>query len=138
MMQQLRSDAYDRPANWISNLLCFGYGECRPPRSGGEGEGVPKSMQVPASAQAMETPALSAYPNPAGAWANLVYELKTAPDNAYIGIRDAAGKEVARIPVDRGNGQTVWDTRQVAAGTYTAELINDGSTVGTVKIIVKQ
>jgi hypothetical protein len=35
-LKALIVEQYDRPANWISNLLCLYYGECRAPRTGGE------------------------------------------------------------------------------------------------------
>lgn len=57
---------------------------------------------------------------------------------AFLTIRDITGKEVARIAVDRAEGQTVWDTRAVAPGTYTVELVNGGASKGTVKLVVKQ
>lgn len=137
-LRALRDGGYDRPGEWAQNLLCFGYGECRPPRTGGAGQGVPKSMHIASGQAATEAPALSTYPNPAVAWANVVYRMKAVPDQAYIAIRDMAGKEMARIPVDRSDGQAVWDTRAVAPGAYTVELVNDGNSLGTVKIIVKQ
>lgn len=138
MMREQRPKTYDQPAEWAQNILCFGYGECRAPRSGGSGERVPKAMRIATGQSEVETPALSAYPNPAGAWANLVYEMKAAPDHAYLAIRDITGKEVARIPVQRAEGQAVWDTREVAPGTYTVELMNAGASAGSVKIMVKQ
>lgn len=136
-LRNLAADTYDQPGEWAQNILCFGYGECRPPRSGGSGERVPKAMRIATAQSEVEKPALSAYPNPAGAWANLVYEMKAAPDHAYLAIRDAAGKEVARVPVDRAEGQSVWDTRSVVAGTYTVELLNGGSSLGAIKLVVK-
>lgn len=136
-LRNLAADAYDRPAEWAQNILCFGYGECRPPRSGGDGEGTPKAMRIPLAHAEEPTPALNAFPNPAGTWANLDYDLKGQPQGAYLAIRDITGKELARIPVNRAEGQAVWDTRQVNAGTYTVELMNNGSPVGAIKLVVK-
>ena len=140
-LNQLRTlafEQYDRPAEWAQNILCFGYAECRPPRTGGEGEGVPKAMRIPADQQVTETSAFSVYPNPAGSWANFLYDLKGTPEQAFLAIRDITGKEVVRIPLDRTEGQTVWDTRAVTPGTYTVELVNGGASKGTVKLVVKQ
>ena len=137
MMREQRPDAYDRPAEWAQNILCFGYGECRPPRTGGDGKGAPKSLRVPVAGMTVVDHALSVYPNPAGAWANLVYHLQGDTDNAFITIRDIVGKEITRIPVAQAEGQAVWDTRTVAPGTYTVDLVNKGVALTSVKLVVK-
>ncbi|GEM_PF-2761548 len=52
--------------------------------------------------------------------------------------RDATGREVEMIPISSTEGQAVYDTRRLAPGTYTIELVNGGNTVGTAKLVVKQ
>lgn len=136
-LRNLRDGYYDLPAEWAQNILCFGYGDCRPPRTGGDGEGAPKSLRVPVAEMAVVDHALSVYPNPAGAWANLVYHLQGDPDNAFIAIRDIAGKEITRIPVEQTEGQAVWDTRAVVPGTYSVDLVNKGVAHSSVKLVVK-
>lgn len=42
------------------------------------------------------------------------------------------------MPVEQGEGQQVWDTRQVVPGTYMVELTNAGRILGTAKVVVKQ
>ncbi len=81
---------------------------------------------------------LTIYPNPASLYATLAYDLKAAPDKAYLSIRDAVGKEIQRLPVQAAEGQTVWDTRSISPGAYTVELVNGGRTLGTAKLIVKR
>ena len=56
--------------------------------------------------------------------------------DAWLAIRDIAGRELARIPVAQADGQAVWDTRAVAPGTYTVELMNAGASLSTVKLVV--
>lgn len=70
--------------------------------------------------------------------APLEYTLNGAPDQAYLSIRDMQGREIVREPVSRSEGQVVWDTRAVAPGTYTVELMNRGIAAGSIKIVVKQ
>ena len=136
-LKNLRDGGYDRPGEWAQNILCFGYGECRPPRTGGDDKGTPKALRSHVEQMAEAAPALSAYPNPAGAWANLAYTLKGTPNHAYLAIRDAEGKEVERVAIDRAEGQSVWDTRSVAPGAYMVEIVNGGASVGSVKLVVK-
>ena len=137
-LKNLRDGGYDLPGEWAQNILCFGYGDCRPPRTGGDDVGAPKAMRLANTTTEAFPPVLSVYPNPAGAWANLSYNLKAVASEGYIAIRDIAGKEVARIPVERTEGQAVWDTRAVAPGTYTVDLVNGGVSVGATKLVVKQ
>lgn len=112
-LRNLRDDYYDRPAEWAQNILCFGYGDCRAPRTGGDDEGGLKRMGMPLHTGNEVEPALSAYPNPADAWTTLQYRLDGMPQEAWLVFRDITGREVARMPVGQGEGQQVWDTRQV-------------------------
>ncbi len=128
---------YDHPANWAQNLLCFGYGDCRAPQSGGKDDGL-KAMRKPVNQAAKAEPALSVFPNPANTFATLAFDLKGTPNKAFLSIRDIAGKEIAQLPVTDAMGQTVWDTRSVAPGAYTIELVNAGVIQSVAKLIVKQ
>ena len=136
-LHNLMDGYYDHPATWAQNLLCFGYGDCRAPQSGGKDGGV-KAMRKPTATTKRAEPMLSVFPNPANTFATLAYNLKSAPDKAFLSIRDMAGKEIAQLPVTDAMGQTVWDTRSIAPGAYTIELVNAGVTLGTTKLIVKQ
>ncbi len=136
-LRSLRDGGYDLPGEWAQNILCFGYADCRPPRSGGESAGSPKSLPQAAVQSVQAGPQLGAFPNPAGAWTTVQYDLKARADQAYLCIRDVTGKEWARLPVERPAGQSVWDTRAVAPGAYSAELVNAGHIVATVKLIVQ-
>lgn len=135
-LHSLMDGYYDHPANWAQNLLCFGYGDCRSPLSGGNGGA--KARRIPVEPAEQIIPALSVFPNPANTFATLAFDLKDMPNKAFLSIRDLAGKEIAQLPVTDAVGQTVWDTRSVAPGAYTIELVNAGVTLGTVKLIVKQ
>ncbi|MCO5276333.1 MAG: hypothetical protein M9900_15620 [Flavobacteriales bacterium] len=137
-LRALAADAYDRPAEWAQNILCFGYGECRPAPSGGDDNGGMKAMRKPVGASQATTPALSIFPNPATVFATFAYTLPRTPGTAWLAVRDITGRELARIPVAQAEGQAVWDTRAVAPGTYMVELVNDGVSLGTVKLVVKQ
>ncbi len=136
-LRALAADAYDRPAEWAQNILCFGYGECRPAPSGGDDKGGLKAMRKPVGASQANTPALSIFPNPATVFATFAYTLPRTPGAAWLAVRDITGRELARIPVAQAEGQAVWDTRTVAPGTYTVELLNDGASLATIKLVVK-
>lgn len=135
-LRVLAADAYDRPAEWAQNILCFGYGECRPAPSGGDETGGLKAMRKPVGGAATTKPALAVFPNPATVFATFAYTLSKTPGAAWLATRDITGREMSRIPVSQAEGQAVWDTRTVAPGTYTVELMNDGVSLGTVKLVV--
>lgn len=136
-MQRQRSDAYDRPANWISNLLCFGYGICRPTLTGGDQRAQPRLVPM-ASPQAAPSAQLDVYPNPAASWVTFRYDLQCEPEQAELVVRDAAGRTVYHVALQASEQQQLWDTREVASGTYSVVLMNAGRELRTVKLIVKQ
>ena len=136
-LQTLVYTGHDRATEWARNLLCFGYGICRAPLTGGNGN-TPRSVIAQDDASTPDPVALSVYPNPASSYTTLAYDFMAAPDKAYLSIRDAVGKEVQRLPIQAAEGQTVWDTRSISPGAYTVELVNGGKTLGTAKLIVKR
>lgn len=139
-LQALMGDAYDRPATLIGNLLCFGYGICRSPLTGGEEDGEPKSLPyTPLPHGRMEVQAtLLLHPNPASTWVALDYDLLVEPTDAALVIRDLTGREVYRKALRDRKQQVVWDTRQAAPGSYTVVLLNSGQQLRTEKLIIRQ
>lgn len=127
---------YDRPAEWAQNLLCFGYGRCRAPLTGGFDRPQPRMVAV-ATADAPTSAGLSIHPNPANSWVAFNYNLQALPDHAELIVRDAAGREVYRAALQASEQQQLWDTREVASGTYNAVLVNSGHLLCTEKLIVK-
>jgi len=135
-LTSLIADQYDRSATWAQNLLCFHYGNCKPPMTGGDGR--PKSAvrgRQPLLAQ--DQPLLAVMPNPATTWATFTVTLTTEPNNAFVVVRDQQGRLMTQLPVNNASMQLVWDTREVAPGMYTVELVNRGSRMHTEKLIVK-
>src|SRR5690606_438211 len=135
----LAGAAYDRPATFITNLLCFGYGICRPPSTGGD-DGTPKSLprtELPAAGKLVQA-LLAIHPNPADAWVAFDYDLLVPPDDAQLVIRDITGREVYRKVLLEARQQVVWDTRMMAPGTYTATLINGKQLLRSEKIVIRQ
>lgn len=135
-LEAMVSGGHDRPSVWAQNLLCFHYGRCTSPYTGGEA--MPKSLTSGATPHPeKEEPQLVVSPNPATAWATFDYVLRTAPDNAWIAVMDVQGRTMERMPITNEEGQMVWDTRRVPAGVYTIDLLNKGRRLHTEKLIVK-
>jgi hypothetical protein len=135
----MAGSTYDRPATFITNLLCFGYGICRPPSTGGD-DGTPKSLprtELPAAGKLVQA-LLAIHPNPADAWVAFDYDLLVPPDDALLVIRDITGREVYRKVLLEARQQVVWDTRMMAPGTYTATLINGKQLLRSEKIVIRQ
>ncbi|MBL7963676.1 MAG: T9SS type A sorting domain-containing protein [Flavobacteriales bacterium] len=137
-LQGLIEDAYDRPAAVISNLLCFGYGICRPPLTGGDGA-EPKSLVFTPkpTMSGNEQPVLKIHPNPASTWVALDADLRTPPVDAFLVVRDITGREVFRTLLNQQQQQIVWDTRHIAPGTYAVVLVNGRQQVRTEKLVVR-
>ena len=136
-LEGLIADAYDRPANWISNLLCMSYHKCRAPLTGGK-LGDPKSrfLDVGTTDVAPKNIFRTA-PNPANSWVTFTYTFRAAPKNAYINVQDAVGKEVAQLTMPNEQGQLVLDTRQLGSGVYTVRYSNAGAVEQVDKLIVQ-
>lgn len=120
-LESLRVNAYDRSANWISNLLCVAYHSCRAPLTGGD-VGTPKSRR--ASSQiahdAPNGPSFRTAPNPAQAWVTFTYDFQTHPvEGAFVVVQDAVGRQIVALPMQNSQGQLVMDTRELAKGMYT-------------------
>lgn len=81
--------------------------------------------------------ALLLHPNPASAWVAIDYDLLVEPTHAAIVIRDIAGREVKRIALREQQQQVVWDTRQMAPGTYVATLYHGQRALRTEKIVLQ-
>ncbi len=138
-LQALMGEAYDRPATWISNLLCFGYQLCRPPLTGGEEDGERRPMpytSLPAKG-AIAQAVLRIHPNPASTWVALEYDMLVEPTNAALVIRDLTGREVYRTSLPDQQQEVVWDTRQTTPGSYTVVLLNAGRQLCTEKLIIR-
>lgn len=131
-----RSDAYDRSANWISNLLCYGYGICRAPLTGGI-EGPPQSFRRPQQGVALPEFEFGTAPNPADAWVTFNYRFTTAQDHAFISVRDPLGRELTILPMKNERGQLVLDTRELAKGLYTVAYLAGDRVLQLDKLIIQ-
>jgi hypothetical protein len=72
----------------------------------------------PASLEKLSGIEITVVPNPAKDWAAFNYTLPENATSGVIVISDAAGREVASMPVSGKQGQQIWDTRRVKPGVY--------------------
>jgi len=136
-LEVLIAGAYDRPATWAQNLLCFAYDRCRSPLTGGTGDRRPSILQhtvPPGSA----LPNLSVMPNPATTWLAMNIRLNSAPDRAFVRVRDVMGRVAWQGAVGAMEQQVLWDCRGIEPGSYTVELVNAGAIVATTKLITQR
>lgn len=126
----------DRPALWAQNLLCFGYGECYSPCTG-KGA-AQKALKRPRPVPVKEEPSpLTVYPNPATTYVTFAYTLPEEAKDAVLVLRSMEGREVKRMPLTAKVGQQLLDTRTLAPGTYSVELLNDGTRLATERLVIK-
>lgn len=78
---------------------------------------------------------ISAKPNPASEWASFSYKIPGSSENGYIIIRDMNGIQVTIFEVAGGEGQQLWDTRNVKPGLYIYS-IHAGDLIKSGKITV--
>jgi hypothetical protein len=130
-------EVYDRPSTWAWNILCFGYGHCRPTPSGGEQREQRAFMPVAEDAPAEAPQLLSVQPNPAGSFTVFQFTLPVELKQGVLVVHDALGRELDRLPANGREGQVLWDTRRLQPGTYSVELINDGQRAAVERFVVK-
>lgn len=59
------------------------------------------------------------------------------PKNAMVVVRDAQGRIMHQDLVKTAEMQLVWDTRTLAPGLYSVELLEDGKRLQTERLIVQ-
>jgi hypothetical protein len=136
-LEVLIGGAYDRPATWMQNVLCFHYGRCRTPMTGGDEEAPKSLMQQSNSFATPVMPTLRVHPNPAVSWAAIDYDLLAEARSAMIVVRDVLGRPVEQFTLGGRSSQVVLDTRPLAKGLYTVELLNGGRILQVEKLIVE-
>jgi uncharacterized delta-60 repeat protein len=83
-------------------------------------------------------PPFSAYPNPARASVIFAYDRKDGEQQGRIEVRDLAGRMLTTLMMSGHHGQQVWDTREVAPGTYVVQYFSDTQLLHTEKLIIQQ
>lgn len=117
------------------NLLCFGYGQCTPPVTGGSMQ--PRSQWTGRSTATVAPVVLRAYPNPASVFVTLEHQVDARLKNAYLRMCDMTGRELERRNVAASPGQELWDTRRLSPGVYSVEFYNGTELLGSQKVVVQ-
>jgi hypothetical protein len=137
-LEALIGEEQDRPAVWISNLLCYHYERCRTIHSGGEEVGDPKNARAVTVVDPMPTATLRLAPNPSTNWMSIDHVLPGTDEEGRLVVRDIMGRVVYTTLLTTHAGQHVWDTRRTTAGTYSVELLDaSGGTVLVERAVVQ-
>ncbi len=120
-LQALRANQFDRPANWISNLLCMYYADCRAPRTGGDPGGDKRIQPTTTRQTEARANVILIAPNPTQSWATVTYTLLEEPTDGRIVVKDLFGRVVITERMAGTQGQVVLDTRPLSKGVYTVE-----------------
>jgi len=137
-LEGIIADQRDRPATWAQNILCFYYGKCRAPLTGGDG-GTPKSRRSNgASIPVQWVSNLRMYPNPANNYVVFEVDLGAEAQHAAIVIEDITGRSLQRLIISNKEQQLAFDTRALAPGSYTVQLLNGSRRLETKNLIIRQ
>jgi hypothetical protein len=136
-LKTLSVEQYDRPANWISNLLCLYYSECRSPLTGGNVGGEKSLRPAVISKEELVQNAILLAPNPTQTWATVTYTLTKEAIDGLIEVKDAMGRPVLSERLVGKQGQVVLDTRPLAKGAYVVQCSADGVVLVTERLIVQ-
>ncbi|HOZ41384.1 MAG TPA: NosD domain-containing protein [Flavobacteriales bacterium] len=136
-LKALIVEQYDRPANWISNLLCLYYGECRAPLTGGEVGGQKSLRPTVMNEEEVSKNVIVIAPNPAQSWATVTYTLQEVPVEGWIRVKDLFGRVVIAERMAGDQGQVVLDTRMLSKGVYLVECTTDSVLLLSERLIVQ-
>jgi hypothetical protein len=120
---QAMDGKYSRGWNRISNLMCFHYGECRAPLTGGAIK--PKMLVTPTPEEeptVQHGAGFHLYPNPTREEVTLDYTLPETAVQGYVRLRDLAGRELEVHTLNGNEGRLVLDTKAFAPGLYVVEV----------------
>jgi len=116
----------------IHDIHCAG-GACY---AVGEGGMILKRALITSQGPPLDDgPAFSMFPNPANGTVTFVHDRGAPLRNARITVRDALGREVARLPLG-GQDRTVWDTRGIPPGPYLVELLSDAGRIAVQRLVL--
>ncbi len=132
-LEAIIDGAQDKPGLWAQNLLCFAYGRCVAPLTGGEIG--PRMME--ATPMEHETPAhvLFVHPNPASAWVAVDYTVGDTK-GAWLLVTDVTGRRLEQRQLTALRGQFVWDVRHAQPGVYSVALVVRDEVLATERVIV--
>ncbi len=75
------------------------------------------------------------HPNPASSWVSFNYKLEGEKPQALLELRDAVGKTIHQAQLIQKQGEYIWDTRHIKAGTYYYSLKTSGG-IKTGKVVI--
>lgn len=78
----------------------------------------------------------ASYPNPANASTEMVYSLKPDANRATVEMYDMLGSKVRSIPLTEQNGELKVDLSTIPSGLYFFNMVVDGKTLETRKLMV--
>jgi hypothetical protein len=132
---------YNRGWGRISNVLCFHYGQCRPPLTGGQAPEPAMLLSPPVQQQqqqaALLSPAFRMYPNPTRDRVTVEVQLLVEDAGGFLRLRDLAGREVAAAPLTGASDCVEMDLRGRAPGLYVVEVSVNGRVEHTSKLVVQ-
>lgn len=128
-----------RAVTWAQSVLCFGYGECYAPCSGGPGTTrmllADDEEQIPTSVAA---PRLLLFPNPTHAQVNVAYALPDEHTTGQLVLYGVDGREIKRQVLGAGSQQAVVDLAGLASGIYQVELQAAGERLAVQRLAIEQ
>jgi hypothetical protein len=137
-LQYFAENSVGRSSAMAWNILCFFYGICPDNMIEFPEDPVGKrpDKRYPMKLNDDKQQHIRAFPNPAGAFTTLYWNLPNGTDRAVLRITDVTGKEVFSRNINGQEGQWAWDTRKVPQGIYLCEIREDGKQLGSIKIVV--
>jgi uncharacterized delta-60 repeat protein len=95
---------------------------------------LPTAIEEPLQ-RTVTPPAFGLYPNPTRNWVVLTYDQGNGTGS--IEVKDLSGRLVASFRMWSASGQQIWDTSNLAQGTYTVHFLRGGVVQHTERIVIQ-
>jgi len=81
---------------------------------------------------------LKVFPNPAGSYFIIEYDLMDKPGDVCIKISDLTGRVISELTLNDSRNQRIYDTRKLSAGIYLIKLFTGNQLLEVKKVIISR
>ena len=81
---------------------------------------------------------LKVFPNPAGSYFIIEYDLKDTPGDACIKVSDLTGRVISELTLSDARNQRIYDTRKLSVGIYLIKLFTGNQLLEVKKVNISR
>ncbi|MFO7615613.1 MAG: T9SS type A sorting domain-containing protein [Bacteroidales bacterium] len=81
---------------------------------------------------------LKVFPNPAGSYFIIEYDLRDKPGDACIKVSDLTGRVISELTLSDARNQRIYDTRKLSVGIYLIKLFTGNQLLEVKKVNISR